>query len=152
MAESEVLRSPHVIEFPYKRSLGPVIGAFMTGLRDGRILGARTQAGRIVVPPTEYDPETGGDVESDLVEVGPSGSVRTWSWASNPRRDQPLDRPFAWVLVDLDGADTAMLHVLDAGSPETCVSGMRVTAKFRPASDRIGSMHDIECFVPEVGS
>ena len=42
MAESEVLRAPHVLEFPYKRSLGPVIGAFMTGLRDGRILGART--------------------------------------------------------------------------------------------------------------
>ncbi len=104
MAVSEVLRAPHVLEFPYKRSLGPVIGGFMTGLRDGRILGARTKDGRVIVPPTEYDPETGGDVEADLVEVGPSGTVRTWSWASNPRPDQPLDRPFAWVLVDLDGA------------------------------------------------
>lgn len=152
MAESEVLRAPHVLEFPYKRSLGPVIGAFMTGLRDGRILGARTTGGRVVVPPTEYDPDTGDDVESELVEVGPSGTVRTWSWASDPRPDQPLDRPFAWVLVDLDGADTAMLHVLDAGTPESCTSGMRVSAKFRAASERIGSMHDIECFVPEGGS
>jgi uncharacterized OB-fold protein len=152
MAESEVLRAPHVLEFPYKRSLGPMIGAFMTGLRDGRILGARTTGGRVVVPPTEYDPDTGDDVESELVEVGPGGTVRTWSWASDPRPDQPLDRPFAWVLVDLDGADTAMLHVLDAGTPESCTSGMRVSAKFRAASERIGSMHDIECFVPEGGS
>jgi uncharacterized OB-fold protein len=152
MAESEVLRAPHVLEFPYKRSLGPVIGAFMTGLRDGRILGARTTAGRVVVPPTEYDPETGDDVESELVEVGPGGTVRTWSWASHPRPDQPLDRPFAWVLVDLDGADTAMLHVLDAGTPEGCTSGMRVSVKFRADSERIGSMRDIECFVPEGGS
>jgi uncharacterized OB-fold protein len=152
MAESEVLRAPHVLEFPYKRSLGPVIGGFMTGLRDGRILGARTKDGRVIVPPTEYDPDTGEDVEADLVEVGPGGTVRTWSWAANPRPDQPLDRPFAWVLVDLDGADTAMLHVLDAGSPESCRSGMRVSAKFRAASERIGSMHDIECFVPEAGS
>ena len=120
MDESEVLRAPHVLEFPYKRSLGPVIGAFMTGLRDGHILGARTKGGRVVVPPTEYDPETGDDVETNLVPVGPGGTVRTWSWAANPRPDQPLDRPFAWVLVDLDGADTAMLHVLDAGTPERC--------------------------------
>ncbi len=149
MAESEVLRAPHALEFPYKRSLGPVIGGFMTGLRDGRILGVRTKGGRVVVPPTEYDPETGEDVEAGLVEVGPAGTVRSWSWASNPRPDQPLDRPFAWVLVDLDGADTAMLHVLDTGTPENCSSGMRVSAKFRAASERIGSMHDIECFVPE---
>ncbi len=152
MAESEILRAPHVLEFPYKRSLGRVIGGFMTGLRDGRILGARTKGGRVIVPPTEYDPETGDDVEEGFVEVGPGGTVRTWSWAANPRPDQPLDRPFAWVLVDLDGADTAMLHVLDAGSPESCTSGMRVTVKFRGASERIGSMHDIECFVPEGGS
>jgi hypothetical protein len=152
MAESEVLRAPHVLEFPYKRSLGPVIGAFMTGLRDGHILGARTKGGRVVVPPTEYDPDTGEDVEPGLVEVGPGGTVRTWSWASDPRPGQPLDRPFAWVLVDLDGADTAMLHVLDAGTHESCTSGMRVSAKFRAASERIGSMHDIECFVPESGS
>lgn len=149
MAESDVLRAPHVLEFPYKRSLGPVIGGFMTGLRDGRILGARTRDGRVIVPPTEYDPETGEDVEAGLVEVGPGGTVRTWSWAANPRPDQPLDRPFAWVLVDLDGADTAMLHVLDAGSPEKCRSGMRVSAKFRSTPERIGSMHDIECFVSE---
>ena len=39
MADSEVLRAPHVLEYPYVRSVGPVIGAFLTGLREGRILG-----------------------------------------------------------------------------------------------------------------
>jgi uncharacterized OB-fold protein len=149
MAESEVLRAPHVLEFPYKRSLGPVMGAFFTGLRDGRILGARTPGGQVVVPPTEYDPETGQDVEADLVEVGPGGVVKTWAWTDSPRPDQPLDRPFAWALIELDGAGTSMLHVLDAGSSDRCSSGMRVTVKFKPAEERVGSMHDIECFVPE---
>jgi uncharacterized OB-fold protein len=152
MAESEVLRAPHVLEFPYKRSLGPVIGAFFTGLRDGQILGARTPGGKVVVPPTEYDPETGQDVEPDLVEVGPGGVVKSWAWTSNPRPDQPLDRPFAWALVELDGAGTSMLHALDAGSADKCSTGMRVKVKFKPAEDRVGSMHDIECFVPEGGS
>jgi uncharacterized OB-fold protein len=149
MAESEVLRAPHVLEFPYKRSLGPVIGGFLTGLRDGRILGARTSRGLVVVPPTEYDPETSEEVDPRLVEVGPGGVLKSWAWTDHPRRDQPLDRPFAWALVELDGAGTSMLHALDAGSIGECATGMRVTAKFRPRSERVGSIHDIECFVPE---
>jgi uncharacterized OB-fold protein len=150
MTESDVLRAPHVIEYTYTRSTGPVIGAFLTGLRDGRILGATSPSSGVVVPPTEYDPITAQDV-GELVEVGPGGVVTTWSWASTPLKDQPLDRPFAWALVKLDGADTAMLHVVDAGSPEAMASGMRVTVRWRPAAERIGQMRDIECFVAEGG-
>jgi uncharacterized protein len=152
MAGEDVLRAPHVLEYPYLRSVGPVIGAFLTALRDGRILGARSHAAdgsaTVVVPPTEYDPISGADT-GELVEVGPSGVVTTWSWAGKPKADQPLDRPFAWALVQLDGASTGMLHVVDAGAPDAMASGMRVTARFRPAGERQGQMRDIECFVPE---
>jgi uncharacterized OB-fold protein len=148
MADSDVLRAPHVLDYTYKRTVGPVIGAFLTGLRDGRILGATGSGGAVSVPPAEYDPVTGEDV-GDLVEVGPGGVVTTWAWAARPTPDQPLDRPFAWALVKLDGADTALLHVLDAGSPDAVYSGMRVTARFRPEAARVGHIKDIECFVPE---
>src|ERR1700683_3506374 len=130
MAESEVLRAPHVIDYTYTRSTGPVIGAFFSGLRDGKILGATTPHSGVVVPPTEYDPVTAEDA-GELVEVGPSGVVTTWAWAATPLKDQPLDRPFAWALIKLDGADTGMLHVVDGGSPEAMASGMRVTVKWR---------------------
>jgi uncharacterized protein len=151
MAESDVLRAPHVLEYTYTRSVGPVIGAFLTALRAGRIMGATTADGRVVVPPTEYDPVTSADV-GDLVEVGQSGVVTTWAWASVPLPDQPLDRPFAWALVRLDGADTAMLHVVDAGSPDAMATGMRVTARWCPAAERVGHMRDIEAFVPADGA
>ena len=155
MAESDVLRAPHVLEYPYSRSVGPVIGAFLTALRDGRIVGASSRAvdgaGTVIVPPTEYDPVTGADV-GDMVEVGQSGVVTTWSWASQPKEGQPLDRPFAWALVKLDGADTAMLHAVDAGSAEAMASGMRVEARWRPAAERRGALQDIECFVPQGAS
>lgn len=147
MNTDEVLRAPHVLEYEYKRSVGPVIGAFMTGLRDGRILGA-ISAGKVVVPPTEYDPVTGEDV-GDLVEVGPAGVVSTWAWAENPAKGQPLDRPFGWALIKLDGASTALLHAVDAESARSMHSGMRVVARFRPAGERQGHITDIECFVPE---
>jgi uncharacterized OB-fold protein len=152
MADGDVLRAPHVLEYPYVRSVGPVIGAFLTALRDGRILGARSETvdgtPTVVVPPTEYDPITSRDV-GELVEVGPGGVVTTWSWASSPRTGQPLDRPFAWALVRLDGADTALLHAVDAGSPDAMASGMRVTPRWRPEGERVGDLHDIACFVPE---
>ena len=152
MAETEILRAPHVLEFPYKRSVGPVIGGFLTGLKKGRILAARTPSGRLVVPPTEYDPVTAEEVDPTLIEVGPGGVVRSWAWTEHPKPDQPLDRPFAWALIELDGATTSMLHALDAGSAELCSEGMRVTARFRPESERVGRMSDIECFVPESAS
>lgn len=144
----EVLQAPHVLEYTYTRSVGPVIGAFLTGLRRGRVLGVRADEGRVVVPPTEYDPVSGRSV-GEPVEVGPGGVVSTWAWAARPSADQPLSRPFAWALVVLDGASTGMLHVVDSGSPEAMSSGMRVRARFLPESERRGHVLDIECFVPE---
>ncbi|MEY2568981.1 MAG: hypothetical protein QOE35_3510, partial [Actinomycetota bacterium] len=32
MGDSELLSAPLVIEYPFKRTTGPVIGAFLTGL------------------------------------------------------------------------------------------------------------------------
>lgn len=147
MAERE---TTHTIEFPYTRSLGPVYGAFLTGLRDGSILGIRTGNGRVLCPPVEWDPETGEELVADFVEVGPGGVVETWAWVTEPTRKHPLDHPFAFALVRLDGADTALLHAVDAGSMDAMKTGMRVRARWK--AERIGHICDLEAFVPEDGS
>jgi uncharacterized protein len=140
------LHAPMEIAFDYTRSLGPVLGEFMTGLRDGRILGARAGDGRVHAPPFEYDPVT-AQPPSELVEVGPGGTVVSWSWQPSPLAGQPLDRPFGWALIRLDGADTALLHAVDAGpSPGAMRTGMRVRPRW--AGERVGSIRDIACFEP----
>jgi len=139
------LRAPMEIAFDYTRSLGPVLGQFMTALRERRILGARGADGRVHAPPFEYDPVTFSP-PAELVEVGPGGSVVSWTWLSSPLSGQPLEHPFAWALFRLDGADTAMLHAVDAGSAAAMRTGMRVRARW--AADRVGSIRDIECFEP----
>ncbi|MFE9120078.1 Zn-ribbon domain-containing OB-fold protein [Streptomyces sp. NPDC007172] len=144
-AGPEVLRAPLVVEFPFTRSLGPVQSAFLTGLRERTVLGVRTGDGRVLVPPVEYDPVTAEEIR-DLVEVGATGTVTTWAWNPAPRRGQPLDRPFAWVLVRLDGADTALLHALDAPGPDAVHTGMRVRVRW--AAERTGAITDIACFEP----
>jgi uncharacterized protein len=139
------LRAPMEIEFDYTRSLGPVLGQFMTALRERRILGARGADGQVHAPPFEYDPVTLRP-PAELIEVGPAGTVVSWSWLPEPLAGQPLDRPFAWALIRLDGADTAMLHAVDAGSAAAMRTGMRVAARW--AADRVGSIRDIACFEP----
>ena len=142
----EVLSAPHSIEYTYPRSTGPVIGAFLTALRDRRIVGVRASDGRVIVPPVEYDPVTSDDL-TEIVDVADSGVVTTWSWNPTCVLGQPLDRPFAWALVRLDGADTPMLHAVDAGDPAAMSTGMRVRARW--ADERVGSIRDLVCFEPE---
>ncbi|MER5846273.1 OB-fold domain-containing protein [Streptomyces sp. NPDC002012] len=144
----DVLSAPLVVEFPFTRSLGPVQSAFLTGLRERTVLGVRTGDGKVLVPPVEYDPVTAEELR-ELTEVATTGTVTTWAWNPAPRRDQPLVTPFAWVLVKLDGADTALLHVLDAPGPEAVNTGMRVRIRWAP--QRTGAITDIACFEPYEG-
>ena len=144
--QGKVLSAPYVLEYTYRRSVGPVVGRFFAALAEGKILGGRTASGKVVVPPTEYDPET-SDPVTDLVEVATSGVVESWSWAASSRAYQPIGRPFAWALIKLDGADTAMLHAVDAGDIDKMATGMRVRARF--SAERSGNILDIACFEPE---
>ena len=70
-----------------------MIGRFLTSLRDGRIEGVRIADGRVLVPPTEYDPVTSEPV-GEFVEVGPAGTVQSWTWVEEPRPGKHvLDQP-----------------------------------------------------------
>jgi len=135
----------NTITFPYQRSLGPVVGAFMTALTERRILGIRN-GDAVLVPPMEWDPATGAELALDLVEVGPAGTVEAWTWVPEPSAQHPLDRPFAFAFVRLDGATTPLLHAVDAGAPDRMTVGMRVAPRWK--GTRVGRIDDLACFVP----
>jgi len=135
------LSAPLNVGFDYTRSTGPVLGRFVNGLRERRIEGIRGSDGRVHVPPVEYDPVTAAPL-SEFVPVGTEGTVVSWSWMPEPLEGQPLQRPFAWALIRLDGADTAMLHAVDSKSVHT---GMRVRVKW--ADETVGHIRDIAYFV-----
>jgi uncharacterized OB-fold protein len=141
-----VFRAPMIIEYPFSRTTGPVIGAFLTGLRERVLVGIKGSDGRVLVPPTEYDPMTGEDLR-ELVEVGPGGVVETWAWVRHPMPKHPLRRPFAWALVRPDGAGVGFLQAVDAGSIDAMSTGMRVVPRWR--DEREGTIHDLECWDPE---
>lgn len=141
-----VLSAPLVIEYPFSRTTGPVVGAFLTGLRERVLLGIRASDGSVLVPPTEYDSQTGDEL-TELVEVGPGGVVDTWCWVRRPMPKHPLQRPFAWALVRPEGADVGFLQPVDAGSIDAMRTGMRVRPRW--AEEREGAITDLECWEPE---
>ena len=145
MTRTIATETEEALEFPYKRSLGPIVGEFLTGLKAGRIMGIRDQQGRVLVPPLEYDPSTAAKLD-EFVEVASEGTVTSWNWVRDPIRPHRLQRPFAFAMIRLDGADTDLLHMVDAGRPERMATGMRVRARWRP--DRSGHINDIEAFEP----
>jgi len=141
------LTAQHHLEYAYRRSVGPVLGRFFAELRERRLVGVKTQKGRVLVPPAEYDPDTGEATVDGFVQVGPGGVVRSWSWVSAPRAKQPLQHPFAYALIRLDGADTDLLHAVDAGSESRMRTGLRVRPRWR--AEPKGEMADLACFEPE---
>ncbi|WP_182346029.1 Zn-ribbon domain-containing OB-fold protein [Tomitella gaofuii] len=142
----EPLSAPIELQFDYTRSVGPVIGRFLGALARRRIVGVRGSDGRVHVPPVEFDPDT-ADPLDEFVEVGHAGQVVTWSWVADPVDGNPLSEPFAFALIRLDGADTAMVHAVKVDGPARMSTGMRVRAVW--AETTTAAIGDIVHFVPE---
>ncbi len=139
------LRAPHAVAYSYRRSTGGATRVFLAGLARREIWASRSAGGRIEIPPVDWDPGTGAAVEG-FFRWGDQGVVRSWTWVSTPGADSPLQDPFALALVQIDGADTALLHVVDAGDEAKMSTGMVVHADWR--AERTGSILDIRAFVP----
>ncbi|UMB70262.1 Zn-ribbon domain-containing OB-fold protein [Mycobacterium paraterrae] len=139
----KVLSAPLKLSFDYTRSVGPTLSEFFTALRGRHIVGVRGSDGRIYVPPAEFDPVTYERL-TEIVPVDSVGTVLSWTWQPEPLAGQPLDRPFAWALIKLDGADVPLLHAVDAGSPDAISSGARVHVHW--AEETVGAITDIAYF------
>ena len=101
----------------------------------------------MAVPPLGYS-EVDGSEGGEWVEVKPVGVVTAVARVREPIAGlHPCATPFAFVLVRLDGADTAMAHVVTDGL-DTLRVGSRVEAVWAADGERQGSVRDIACFRP----
>jgi len=135
-----------VMEFPYKHSTGETIGRFLAGLKEQkRIWGQRVAGQGVVVPPLGYS-ETDGSDGGEWVAVGDTGVVTAVAVVREPIDHlHPFSSPFAFVLVKLDGADTALAHVVK-DDVATVRVGARVQAVWAADGERSGTIRDIAQF------
>ena len=143
MSQPEILNQAFELGYTYTRSTGPVIGRFLTELKQRRIVGIKASDGRVVVPPMEYDPVTAAEL-NEFVDVGQQGEIVSFAWVKEPRAAHPLQVPFAWAMIRLDGADVPMVHCVAAERESDIATGARVEAVW--ADEPIGFITDIRCF------
>jgi uncharacterized OB-fold protein len=126
------------VQFPYKRSTGEVTGRFLAGLKEQKkIWGRRVSGQGVVVPPNSYselDAKAGGE----WVEVKDEGVVTAVGVVQKPIEG-------LHVLIKLDGADTALAHIVRERVDEVKV-GSRVKAVWAADGERKGTIRDIDCF------
>jgi uncharacterized OB-fold protein len=78
--------------------------------------------------------------------VGPRGELVTYTIPRYEEVIHPIDLPFGFAIVKLDGADTGLAHLVAEFEPRQLRCGMRVEAVFR--EDRQGNILDIHHFKP----
>ena len=126
------------VVFPYKHSTGQTIGRFLAGLKEQKaVWGQRVSGQGVVVPPSATPRWTARAAASGWKSRRPASSPRSPSCTSRSRA-APVRRPFAFVLVRLDGADTALAHVVKDGLERLRV-GSRVEAVWAPDDERAGN-------------
>ena len=142
----EPMHASQVMEFPYKHSTGETVGRFLAGLMEQKTIWGQRVAGQgVVVPPVGYS-ELDASPAGEWVAVKDSGTVAAVAVVHRPlERLHPFAEPFAYVLVRLDGADTALAHGVkdDLGALKV---GAREQAVWAPDGERKGTWRDIVCF------
>ena len=135
------------IYIPNIYSAGAVGSRFLTELRDSkRIMGTRCPAcNRVYVPARSVCKDCFGQLD-EWVEVSDKGTVLSYSVCHQLNPVQPVEAPLVYGIIQLDGADTGLVHMLGELDFEQLRIGMRVQAVFK--EERAASILDIKYFKP----
>jgi uncharacterized OB-fold protein len=142
----------HEGQIPIRHRYTPGVAgtAFFTALKDrGVFLASPCQRCGITYCPPRLFCERCFDELRTETEVGPEGTVASFTVGHVGVEGEPLEEPVVVGLVQLEGADTFLLGFLWNGSDDPPPTiGQRVKAVLKPASERVGSILDIEGFRP----
>ncbi len=135
------------INVPYHWWAGDTASRFFIDLRDSqKIMGTHcSKCSKTYVPPRKTCP-TCFTPNDEWREVAPQGTLLSYTVVRRHQASLPKKPPIIYGLIQLEGADTAVLHIIDELKPEDVKIGMKVQAKF--SSQRKGTMFDIEYFRP----
>ena len=154
LKDAEVITWDDRYTVEYDWDSGVAIGAYLDGLKNGKVLASYSPSSdRTVVPPRTFDELTWEEID-DLRCLPGTGRVNTFSlcyvnWDASRRED-----PLIPAVIELDGASDGMgiLHMLGDVDPETVHIGMAVEAVWKPDGEREGAITDIVHFRPTAGA
>ena len=145
--EKEILMSERNFDSIFSYTAGTIRSKFLTEIRDNRkIVGTRCHGCDMVWVPARSTCIKCFAGLKDFVEVSDTGVITSYSVVNHTESFYPDKSPFVFGIIQLDGADTGLVHLIGEVDPGDIKIGMRVKAVFK--DDRIGSIMDIKHFKP----
>ncbi len=135
------------INVPYHWWAGETATRFFAAIRDEqKIYGTGcSKCGKVFLPPRKTCINCFTHNE-EWVALSHEGELLSFTVARRQLAALPAKAPVIYGLIKLDGADTALLHMLGEVAPSDVKIGMRVIAKF--AREPKGAITDIDYFKP----
>lgn len=141
--DNHILRADFDIDYTYTRTYDEVQKKFFTALKNQKFLGIKAADGSVLCPPLAYDPNTSEDL-SEIVELGSTATLQNWCWVVEPLPKHPLEQSFAWGLLQVEGADSCLLHAVKAASQAELTQGLKLKPVWSPEPQ--GCIRDVLYF------
>jgi uncharacterized OB-fold protein len=136
------------LALPYTYFAGRVGSTFITTIRDkNKIMGVKCNTcNKVFVPPRQTCELCLEDIRDNWVELGNTGEVVNFTVVRYDDKHLPRKAPFVMAMVQLDGADTPMVHILEGVDIDKVKIGAKVKAVF--AEETTNTILDIDHFEP----
>ena len=139
---------PGKIPMNYVYTAGRAGELFFQKLKQGKFTGAKCdKCGTVYMPARIFCERCFERIEGNWVNAPNAGVVESFT-VSHETYDEKPHKPTIVALIRLDGTDGALCHWLAKIDPEEVFIGLPVKAVFKPKGKRVGSILDIEHFVP----
>ena len=126
----------------YEYTAGVAGERFLRGLQRGKILAARCkECGKRYLPPKAYCVDCFVPID-EYLEVGPKGKVAGLTNSHQDFHGRKIATSRVFAFVTFKGVTGGLIHY----GGEGLKVGSEVTARFRPAGERKGTLLDIEMF------
>ncbi len=135
------------VEYVYTYGLG--YEEFFRGIKErGVFLASRCpECGYVYLPCRIFCERCFARME-ETFELPGTGKVYSYTVVHRGMDDSPKERPALVALIDMDGADTRMVHYLLEVDPASVEMGMPVRPVLKPEGERRGHVEDIIGFAP----
>ena len=147
LEETEAMVLSGRIKVPYQWWVGETGTRFFESIRDDREIWGTycPRCDMVLIPPRKacgrcFNPDM------EWRKLGIQGTLVTYTIPGRRAAIHPIEPPFAFGIVKLDGADTGLTHILAEFEEGQIRSGLRVEAVFR--EERQGNILDIKYFKP----
>jgi uncharacterized OB-fold protein len=146
-SSENIFSAPYRVEVDFEMHYGRISKFFWELKNNGKIFGTKCpKCGITYCPPSSDCPKCW--VPNDWVELGTQGTLIAYTIIGIPALWLKIEAPYSMGLIQLDGADTGLVHNLGEVDLDKIKVGTRYEAVFKKNEERGGYITDISYFRP----